>query len=153
MDVIDYSFGALACAEVGARGRRARCKMNIRAKLIEICDAFNAHDLDRVMGFFADDCVLEMPKGSKPYGSRFEGKHDVREALASRFEGLLDVHYGSAEHFVDLESQTGISKWRLTGTGRDGTKVEVQGCDFYTFRAGDVIRKDSYWKIVERVTG
>ena len=27
--------------------------------------------------------------------------------------------------------------------------MEVQGCDFYTFRNGKVIRKDSYWKIVE----
>ena len=48
-----------------------------------------------------------------------------------------------------LKSQTGISKWRLTGTSRDGKKVEVQGCDFYTFRAGEVVRKDSYWKLVE----
>jgi len=101
--------------------------MNIRAKLVEICDAFNAHDLDRIMRFFADDCVLEMPKGSIPYGSRFEGKHNVREGLAARFEGIPDVHYGSAEHFVDVESQTGISKWCLTGTGRDGKKVEVPG--------------------------
>ena len=96
--------------------------MNIRAKLVEICDAFNAHDLDRIMSFFADDCVLEMPKGSKPYGSRFEGKHNVREGLAARFEGLPDAHYGNAEHFVDPESQTGISKWCLTGTGRGGKK-------------------------------
>ena len=41
-----------------------------------------------------------------------------------------------------------MSKWRLTGT-REVTKVEVRGCDFYTFRDGKVIRKDSYWKIVE----
>ncbi len=101
------------------------------------------------MRFFADDCVLEMPRGPKPHGSRFEGKHEVREGLAARFEGLPDVHYGSVEHFVDMESQTGISKWRLTGTSRDGEKVEVRGCDFYTFREGEVIRKDSYWKIVE----
>ncbi len=124
--------------------------MDIRTKLVEICDAFNVHDLDQIMEFFADDCVLEMPRGSEPHGSRFEGKHDVRGGLAARFEGLPDVHYGSAEHFVDLESQTGISKWCLTGTGRDGAKVKVRGCDFYTFHAGKVIRKDSYWKIVER---
>jgi ketosteroid isomerase-like protein len=42
--------------------------MDIRSKLTELCEAFNAHDLDRVMAFFADDCVLEMPKGSKPWG-------------------------------------------------------------------------------------
>ena len=150
MDATDYIFGALACAEVSARLSSGEMQMNIRAKLLEILDAFNAHDLDQIMGFFADDCVLEMPKGSKPYGSRFEGKHDVREGLAARFEGLPDVHYENPEHFVDLESQTGISKWCLTGTGRDGPRAEVQGCDFYTFRAGEVIRKDSYWKIVER---
>jgi hypothetical protein len=90
------------------------------------------------MRFFADDCVLEMPKGSKPYGSRFEGKHNVRKGLAARFEGLPDVHYGNAEHFVDSESQTGISKWCLTGTGREGKKVEVRGCDFYTLLASAV---------------
>ena len=54
------------------------------------------------MKFFADDCVLEMPKGSKPYGSRFEGKRNVREGLAARFKGLPDVHYGNAEHFVEF---------------------------------------------------
>jgi hypothetical protein len=36
-----------------------------------------------------------------------------------------------------------------TGTARDGKRVEVQGCDFYTFRGEQVIKKDSYWKIVE----
>ena len=28
--------------------------------------AFNAHDLDAVMSFFADDAVLEMPRGPHP---------------------------------------------------------------------------------------
>ncbi|WP_353647044.1 nuclear transport factor 2 family protein [Mesorhizobium sp. WSM2240] len=66
-----------------------------------------------------------------------------------RFEGLPDVHYGKDEHFFDSTADTGISKWTLTGTTPDGTPKEVQGCDFYTFRDGKVIRKDSYWKIVE----
>jgi len=59
---------------------------------IELCDAFNAHDLDRIMALFADDCVLEMPRGPEPWGSRFEGKAAVRAALAGRFAGLPDVH-------------------------------------------------------------
>jgi ketosteroid isomerase-like protein len=124
-------------------------RMDIRSILVELCDAFNAHDLDRIMAHFAEECVLEMPRGNKPWGSRFEGKRNVRTALASRFEGLPDVHYGKAEHFADAAAETGISRWTLTGTRRDGTRVEVQGCDFYTFRDGSVVRKDSYWKIVE----
>jgi steroid delta-isomerase-like uncharacterized protein len=123
--------------------------MDTRSKLTALCDAFNAHDLDQVMSFFADDCTLDMPRGSKPWGARFVGKAKVREGLATRFAGLPDVHYGDAEHFVDAPANTGISKWTLTGTTTDGKKVEVRGCDFYTFRDGAVIRKDSYWKIVE----
>ena len=122
--------------------------MDIRTILTELCAAFNAHDLDRIMAFFSDDCVLEMPSGSMPWGSRFVGKRNVQEALATRFKGLPDVHYGSDEYFVDSAADTGISKWTLTGTTREGTRKEVHGCDFYTFRDGKVIRKDSYWKIV-----
>lgn len=90
-----------------------------------------------------------MPRGSKPWGTRFVGEAKVRDGLATRFAGLPDMHYGDAEHFVDAAANTGISKWPLTSTTTDGKKVEVRGCDFYTFRDDAVIRKDSYWKIVE----
>ena len=123
--------------------------MDIRSTLVGLCDAFNAHDLDRIMAFFADDCVLEMPRGRDPWGSRFAGRQAVRDALASRFAGLPDVHYGNEEHFVDEAAQTGMSKWTLTGTTREGKSLEVHGCDFYSFRDGKVVAKDSYWKIVE----
>lgn len=123
--------------------------MDIRSTLMELCKAFNAHDLDGIMTYFSDDCVLEMPRGNQPWGTRFVGKEDVRKGLATRFEGLPDVHYGNDEHFVDEAAETGMSKWTLTGTARDGRRMEVWGCDFYTFREGKVIRKDAYWKIVE----
>jgi ketosteroid isomerase-like protein len=119
---------------------------DIRPTLEALCAAFNAHDLDAIMAHFADDCVLEMPRGPHPWGARSEGRTAVREALAGRFRGLPDVHYGDAVHFVD--GDTGISKWTLTGTTPEGRRVEVRGCDFYTFRDGLVVRKDSYWKIV-----
>jgi hypothetical protein len=76
----------------------------------------DAHDPDRILEFFAYDCVLEMPRGREPNGSRFEGKLRVREGLASCFEGLPDAHYGSAEHFVDQTANVGMSKRILTGT-------------------------------------
>ena len=122
---------------------------DIREKLVGLCAAFNAHDLDRIMTFFADDCVLEMPRGPHPWGARFEGKQAVRQGLALRFEGLPDVHYGKEEHFVDSDRKTGISRWTLTGTTGEGRRLEVRGCDFYTFQGGQVTCKDSYWKIVE----
>ena len=119
----------------------------IRKALDSLVDAFNAHDLDRVMSHFAEDAVLEMPRGRDPCGARFVGKASVREGLASRFKGMPDVHYGDATHHV--AGDTGISKWTVTGTTPAGQRVRANGCDFYTFRGGLVVKKDSYWKIVE----
>lgn len=60
--------------------------------LQRLLDAFNAHDLDAVMGLFVDDPVLEPPRGPHPWGQRFQGREQVRSGLASRFAGLPDVH-------------------------------------------------------------
>lgn len=38
------------------------------ATLKAIADAFNAHDLDAIMEFFAEDCSLDMPRGPEPWG-------------------------------------------------------------------------------------
>jgi ketosteroid isomerase-like protein len=120
-----------------------------RQTRIDILDAvlaaFNAHDLDRIMSFFTDDCVLEMPRGPDPWGTRCVGKDAVRAGLATRFAGLPDVAYGDAQHFIDGDN--GITKWTLTGTPPGGTRIEVRGCDFFTFRGDRIVRKDSYWKI------
>ena len=113
-----------------------------------ILDAFNAHDLDAIMGFFADDCVFDMPRGPDPWGRRYTGKAAVRAGLATRFEGLPDVHYGDDRHWVNANN--GVSEWLLTGTTRDDVHIRVRGCDLWEFRDGKVIRKDSYWKIVEK---
>lgn len=116
-------------------------------RLRALLEAFNEHDLDLIMSFFADNCVLEMPRGRDPWGTRYTGKAAVREGLATRFAGLPDVHYDEDEHWVFGDH--GVSKWRLRGTTREGRRVEVRGCDLLDFKDGQCIRKDAYWKIVE----
>ncbi len=119
----------------------------IMAALHGLAAAFNAHDIDGVMSFFAPDCSLDMPRGAEPHGTRFQGFEQVKKGLMGRFESTPDVHYGELEHFVS--GNCGMSRWFLTGTKLNGEKVRVRGCDFYTFRSGRVVRKNSYWKIVE----
>lgn len=109
--------------------------------------AFNRHDLDAVMSFFADDCVLEMPRGPEPRGQRYVGKEEVRKGLATRLEGLPDVHYSDDEHWVF--GDRAVSQWTLTGATKEGKKIRVRGCDLLQFRDGKIVRKDSYRKIVE----
>ena len=115
-----------------------------------ITDAFNRHDLDAIMAFFTDDAVFESPRGPDAWGRRLEGKDAVREGLAARFIGIRGVHYGNDDHFV--AGDRGASEWTLTGTTTDGIRLEVRGCDLWTFRGGLVSRKDSFWKIVEAPT-
>ncbi len=119
------------------------------ATLKAITDAFNRHDLDAIMSFFTDDAIFESPRGPDAWGRRFSGKAEVREGLAARFSGIPDVHYGEDDHFV--AGDRGASEWTLTGTTTDGERLEVRGCDLWTFRDGLISRKDSFWKI--RVAG
>jgi ketosteroid isomerase-like protein len=115
--------------------------------LEELAQAFNAHDLDQIMELFAEDCSLDMPRGSAPWGTRYVGKVEVREGLRTRFQMLPDVHYGDVRHFAT--ETMGVSEWLLTGTLLSGKTIAVRGCDHYELRDGKVVRKDSYWKIVE----
>ena len=110
-------------------------------------DAFNRHDLDSIMSYFAEDCVFYMPRGAKPRGDRFVGRDEVRAGLAKRFEGIPDVHYGDDSHWVC--GDFGVSEWTLSGTSASGQRIEVRGCDLLEFADGKITRKDSFWKIVD----
>lgn len=117
--------------------------------LEEILDAFNRHDLDAIMQFFSEDCSFDFPRGPEPWGQRFVGKEQVREALSRRFRGIPDVHYGDDRHWISSDGTMGVSEWTLTGTSTSGQKLEVRGCDLWEFHNGMVTRKNSFWKIVD----
>jgi steroid delta-isomerase-like uncharacterized protein len=117
-------------------------------RLAEFLDAFNRHDLDAIMSFFTEDCVFDFPRGPAPSGTRAEGKAAVRSLLATRFAGIPDVHYGDERHFA--AGDRGASEWLLTGTTTSGQRIVVRGCDLFEFRGDMIVRKDSYWKIVEK---
>jgi len=115
--------------------------------LKDFLNAFNHHDLDSIMDYFADDCVFYMPRGATPRGDRYIGKADVRAGLAKRFSGIPDVHYGEDQHWAC--GNLGVSEWTLTGTSVSGQHIKVRGVDLLEFSEGKIIRKDSFWKILE----
>ena len=115
--------------------------------LQEVLDAFNAHDLDLIMSFFADDCVMDMPHGPGPGGRLLVGKDEVREGIRSRLDGIPDIHYGDERHWVC--DDRGVSEWTIRGTQATGERIEVRGCDLFEFVDGKITRKDAFWKIVD----
>lgn len=113
--------------------------------LKSIAAAFDRHDLDGILLHFADDAIFESPRGPDPWGQRFVGKQEIRDAFAGRFTGIPDIRYQQDEHFVDGER--GASEWTLSGTTTTGQQIEVRGCDLWILRNGKVVKKDSYWKM------
>lgn len=111
----------------------------------EIAAGFDTHDLDRIMRHFSDDAVFDSPRGSEAYGRRSIGIEAVRAAFADRFAGIPDVRYQEDDHFVS--GDRGASEWTLRGTTTDGQRLEVRGCDLWTFRGDKIVKKDSFWKI------
>ena len=123
--------------------------MDERARGLEmlraIAAAFDRHDLDAIMAHFTDGAVFETPRGTEPRGRRMVGTEAERAAFADRFAGIPDVRYREDDHFV--AGDRGASAWTLSGTSVDGERLEIRGCDLWTFRDGKVVKKDSFWKI------
>jgi steroid delta-isomerase-like uncharacterized protein len=110
--------------------------------LDRFADAWNRHDLDALMSMMTDDCIFEASAGPDVNGQRSEGQRAVRAAYADVFETFPDAHWGNARHFV--AGDRSVSEWTFTGSRKDGTRVEVNGCDLFTLRDGRIAVKDSY---------
>jgi len=107
-------------------------------------DAWNRHDIEALMSFMTDDCVFESSSGQDAWGTRCVGRDAVRAGFASVWQTFPDAHWGNARHFV--HGDRGVSEWTFTGTRGDGVRVEVHGCDLFTFRDGKIALKNSYRK-------
>ena len=112
--------------------------------LDRFADAWNRHDLDALMSMMTDDGVFEASAGPHVDGQRSEGAQAVRAAYAAVFATFPDAHWANARHFI--AGDRGVSEWTFTGTRHDGTRVEVNGCDLFTFRDGKIAVKNSYRK-------
>ena len=107
-------------------------------------DAWNRHDVDALMLFMTEDCVFEASAGPEVCGTRYAGREAVRAGFEDVWATFPDAHWGGARHFVC--GDRGVSEWTFTGTRADGTRVEVRGCDLFTFRDGKIVLKNSYRK-------
>jgi ketosteroid isomerase-like protein len=107
-------------------------------------DAWNRHDVDALMSMMTTDGVFEASGGNMVDGERHEGQRAVRAAYAAIFVLYPDAHWGNARHFV--AGDRGVSEWTFTGTLKDGKRVEVTGCDVFTFRNGKIAVKNSFRK-------
>ena len=112
--------------------------------LERFADAWNRHDLDALMSMMTEDCVFEASAGPDANGTRSEGPTAVRAAFADVFDTFPDARWNDFRSFV--VGNRAVSEWTFTGTRKDGSYVEVNGCDLLTLRDGRIAIKNSYRK-------
>ncbi|HUS00670.1 MAG TPA: nuclear transport factor 2 family protein, partial [Chitinophagaceae bacterium] len=117
----------------------------VMMKILEdFANAFNAHDVNAILSFMTSDCIFEASAGPEVNGEKFTGQEAVRKAFEDVFTTFPDAHWHNARHFIS--GDRAVSEWTFTGTKQDGSKVEVTGCDLFTFRDGKIAVKNSYRK-------
>lgn len=107
-------------------------------------DAWNRHDVDALMSFMSDDCVFQTGAGPDACGTRHVGRDAVRTAFAAAWATLPDAQWVNGQYFV--QGDFGVSQWTFTGTAADGTRVETDGVDLFTFKDGKIALKNAFRK-------
>ncbi len=114
------------------------------ATLAAFSDAWNAHDIDALMSFMTDDCIFQTAGGPDACGTRHVGSDAVRKAFPAAWATMPDAQWRNGKHFV--QGDFGVSEWTFTGTAADGTRVEVDGVDLFTFKNGKIHLKNVFRK-------
>jgi steroid delta-isomerase-like uncharacterized protein len=112
-------------------------------------EAWNAHDLDAIMGMHAPDMVFE----NHTAGESAEGAA-VRDHIASIFATWPDIRFESRRTYV--RDGLVVQEWTATATHANrmrrgeleaeptGKRVEWRGVDVMPFENGLLKRKDVY---------
>lgn len=101
-------------------------------------EAFNNHDINKVMALMTDDCIFENTFPA-PDGTRHIGASNVRTELGNFLTSSPQAHFEEEELIANNDRC--IVRWRYTwGDGH------VRGVDVLRVRDGKVSEKLSYVK-------
>ena len=100
-----------------AHGRPDVERDDLQRLLGEHADAWNSHDLDRLMTLFADDCVFQASGEPEFDGRRFDGRAQVRAAFAGVLDAMPDSELGRCSPLRHLQR---VRRLRVEIDGHDG---------------------------------
>jgi len=115
------------------------------ATLAAFSAAWNRHDIDALMSFMTEDCVFQTAAGPDACGTRIRGSDAVRHAFAAAWATVPDAQWTNGVHFVS--GDFGTSQWTFTGTAADGSRIETDGIDVFTFKDGKIALKNVFRKV------
>jgi ketosteroid isomerase-like protein len=115
-------------------------------------DAWNDHDLDRVMELLHDEVEFE-----NWTGGRVAGKEALRKARAPWFANHGGFRFTTEDLFVDEKAGKVLFRWALDWPsgekGREGQPERRRGVDVMRFRDGRIVEKYTYSKTTLEIGG
>jgi len=114
------------------------------ADLGQLFDAFNAHDIDAIMAFFADDAVFDAVAGPEAWGTRIEGRDAIARAFSGVWAAMPDARWDHRDHLV--QGDRAVSEWTFSGTAADGSRIEAEGADLFRLKDGVIVHKQALRK-------
>lgn len=112
--------------------------------LTTLFEAFNRHDANGVMACMTDDIVFDAAAGSEMFGRRIVGTADVKAAFEKVWTDMPDVSWTCTAH--NVFGDRGLSEWIYRATTANGTRIEAEGCDLFTFSGDKLSRKSAFRK-------
>jgi len=112
--------------------------------------AMNAHDVEKLLSFFADDCVYECT----PLGKVNRGKKELKDFFSSMFVDFPDFKLEMKPGFNT--GDRGAGEWVMSGTfahssipgmPATGKSFSVPGAAITEFSGGKISRNTNYWNL------
>ena len=113
---------------------------NMKARLVDYIEAFNAADAARVVALFADNASVEDPVGTplKEGKSEIETFYTYATSVGARLE-LMAPPRGSHGNSASIS-------FRVHITAQDGRPAHIDVTDVMDFdAAGKILRMRAYW--------
>jgi len=122
--------------------RMSRIESAVRI-VLAFNEAFNRHDVDRMMALMSDDCLFENTYPA-PDGTPYKGKESVTQFWQEFFQGSPNAHIDIEEIFG--MGQHCVMRWTYNWVEANGNKGHVRGVDIFKVTDELIHEKLSYVK-------
>lgn len=115
----------------------------------DLLDAWNSHDLDRIVSFYAPeyegiDVAFAAPR---------RGREDIRQTMALYLQTFPDLHI-TQESLVVQDNRAalawigrGTHQGRLMNIPPTGREVKIRGTTFFTIHGGQITHSLFVWDV------
>ena len=123
---------------------------DVEKMMMDYLAATNAHDLEKILTFFTDDCVYDC----MPMGKVSHGKKELKDFFSSTFANMPDFKIEAKSGFNT--GDWGAVEWVMSGTfahsnipgvPATGKSFSVRGASITEFRGGKISRNTNYWNL------